>query len=115
MDAPIAGPGAECISEWKEDRVDIGVRYHASCAEQAGAAAAVEAPSRGRNSAKENITILIATGLHRLATQAELDEILSPAIASTYRIVNHNARELSEHRFLGNTKSGTPVYVAEDS
>ena len=33
---------------------------------------------------------------------------------STYRIVNHNARELSEHRFLGNTKSGTPVYVAED-
>ena len=35
-------------------------------------------------------------------------------IASTYRIVNHNARELSEHRFLGNTKSGTPVYIAED-
>lgn len=63
---------------------------------------------------RENVTILIATGLHRLATPAELDEILSPEIASTYRIVNHNARELAEHRFLGHTKSGTPVYVAED-
>jgi lactate racemase len=62
---------------------------------------------------REDVTILIATGLHRLATPKELDEILSPEIASTYRIVNHNARELSEHRFLGNTKSGTPVYVAE--
>jgi nickel-dependent lactate racemase len=63
--------------------------------------------------APENVTILIATGLHRLATPAELDEILSPEIAAKYRIVNHNARELSEHRFLGNTASGTPVYVAE--
>lgn len=62
---------------------------------------------------KEDVTILIATGLHRLATPKELDEILSPEIAASYRIVNHNARELSEHRFLGNTKSGTPVYVAE--
>jgi lactate racemase len=62
---------------------------------------------------KEDVTILIATGLHRLATPKELDEILSPEIAATYRIVNHNARELSEHRYLGETKSGTPVYVAE--
>jgi lactate racemase len=63
--------------------------------------------------AREDVTILIATGLHRLSTPAELDEILSPEIASSYRIVNHNARELSEHRFLGHTASGTPVYVAE--
>ena len=62
---------------------------------------------------REDVTILIATGLHRLATPKELDEILSPEIAAAYPIVNHNARELSEHRFLGNTKSGTPVYVAE--
>ena len=64
--------------------------------------------------AKENVTILIATGLHRLATEAELDEILSPEIARTYRVVNHNARDLEQHRFLGTTRSGTPVYVAED-
>lgn len=63
--------------------------------------------------AKENITILIATGLHRPATEAELIEILGPEIAATYPIVNHNARNLDEHRYLGQTESGTPVYVAE--
>lgn len=63
--------------------------------------------------AKDAITILIATGLHRPATDAEIQEILGPDIASAYRVVNHNARELSEHRALGNTASGTPVYVDE--
>jgi nickel-dependent lactate racemase len=59
------------------------------------------------------VTILIATGLHRPATQAEIDEILGAAIASTYKVVNHNARQLSEHRHLGTTNSGTPVYIDE--
>jgi nickel-dependent lactate racemase len=63
--------------------------------------------------AKDAVTILIATGLHRPATEAEIQEILGPDIASSYRVVNHNARELSEHRALGNTASGTPVYVDE--
>lgn len=59
----------------------------------------------------EAITILIATGLHRPATEAEIREILGPAIAGTYRVVNHNAREIAEHRFLGETRAGTPVYI----
>ena len=62
---------------------------------------------------REAITILIATGLHRPSTEAEIREIAGDAIASTYRIVNHNARELSEHRHLGSTASGTPVYIDE--
>ena len=62
---------------------------------------------------REAITILIATGLHRAATDAEIREIVGPEIASQYRIVNHNARELGEHRHLGSTRSGTPVYVDE--
>jgi len=57
------------------------------------------------------ITIFIATGLHRAATQDEITEILSPAIAGSYRVLNHHARELSEHRYLGATRSGTPVYI----
>jgi nickel-dependent lactate racemase len=28
-------------------------------------------------------------------------------------VVNHHARELHEHRYLGNTSSGTPVYIDE--
>jgi lactate racemase len=62
---------------------------------------------------RDAITILIATGLHRPATAEEIREIVGESIASTYRIVNHNARELGEHRSLGPTASGTPVHIDE--
>ncbi|WP_446745686.1 nickel-dependent lactate racemase [Silvibacterium acidisoli] len=60
---------------------------------------------------REDITILIATGLHRPATPEELDTILGPEIAATYRIVNHDARSTEDNRFIGTTKRGTPVYI----
>src|SRR2546426_4507773 len=62
---------------------------------------------------REGITILIATGLHRPATAAEIREICGDDVAAKYRVVNHNARELKEHRHLGVTLSGTPVYIDE--
>jgi lactate racemase len=61
----------------------------------------------------ERITILIATGLHRPATDSEIREICGDAVAGRYRVVNHNARALAEHRHLGTTASGTPVYIDE--
>src|SRR5258706_6728715 len=61
----------------------------------------------------ERITILIATGLHRPATEAEIREICGDEVAGRYRVVNHNARALAEHRHLGTTASGTPVYIDE--
>jgi len=61
----------------------------------------------------EGITILIATGLHRQATREELDVILSPEIAAQYRLVSHDARDLAQHRHLGTTGRGTPVYIDE--
>src|SRR5260370_30711209 len=61
----------------------------------------------------EGITILIATGLHRAATEAEIREICGEEIAGAYRVVNHDARDLASHRHLGSTRSGTPVYVDE--
>jgi nickel-dependent lactate racemase len=63
--------------------------------------------------ARESITILIATGLHRAATEAEIREVCSAEIAATYRVVNHDARNLESHRHLGSTRSGTPVYIDE--
>src|SRR5579862_7148859 len=63
--------------------------------------------------AKENILILIATGLHRAATPEEVDIIVGPQIAADYRVVSHNARAREEHRFIGETRRGTPVYVDE--
>ncbi len=62
---------------------------------------------------RQNITILIATGLHRSATDAEIRHIVSPEIAANYKILNHDARQRQQHRHLGTTRSGTPVWIDE--
>jgi len=59
----------------------------------------------------DNITILIATGLHREATPDEIRKIVGLEIAAQYSVLNHDARRSDQHRFLGNTKKGTPVYI----
>jgi len=59
----------------------------------------------------DSITILIATGLHRCATDAEIESIVGVEIAAHYRVFNHDARAMDEHRSLGVTASGTPVYI----
>jgi lactate racemase len=61
----------------------------------------------------EGVTILIATGLHRPATKEEIDIILSPEIAANYRVLNHDAHRLDQHRYLGATRSGTPAWIDE--
>jgi lactate racemase len=61
----------------------------------------------------DGITILIATGLHREATPSEINAILGPEIAATYRVVNHDAKALAQHRRLGETGRGIPVYIDE--
>ena len=60
-----------------------------------------------------DVTILIATGLHRAATAEELNLILGPEIASSYRVVNHDAKNLAAHRHLGSTRRDTPVSIDE--
>lgn len=61
----------------------------------------------------EGIMILIATGLHRAATENEIREICGEEIAARFCVRNHDARNLSSHRHLGSTRSGTPVYIDE--
>jgi nickel-dependent lactate racemase len=41
------------------------------------------------------------------------DIIVGPEIAAKYRIVSHDAKALAEHRSLGATSRGTPVYIDE--
>jgi nickel-dependent lactate racemase len=62
---------------------------------------------------RDGIAILIATGLHRPATAAEIREICGEEIAAAYRVVNHRARNLEEHRALGCTAAGVPVHIDE--
>ncbi len=61
----------------------------------------------------DGVTILIATGLHRGATFEELNAIVGPEILSKYRVVNHDAKVFGDHRGLGSTRRGTPVYIDE--
>ena len=60
---------------------------------------------------EDGVTILIATGLHRAATDAEIRSILGPDIASRYRVINHDARAFDDHQPLGSTARDTPVYI----
>lgn len=62
---------------------------------------------------RDNITILIATGLHRPSTPAEIVTMLGEEIAGSVRVLSHHAKEIGEQRFLGTTPQGTPVYVDE--
>jgi len=62
---------------------------------------------------KDGIRILIATGLHRKATDAEIRQIVGEETAANFTVLNHDARNAAEHRRLGTTRSGTPVFVDE--
>jgi len=60
---------------------------------------------------RQDILILIATGLHRPNEGAELVELVGADIAAQYRIENHHGKVLAEHDFLGVTPRGVPVYL----
>ena len=59
----------------------------------------------------DKITILVATGLHRPSSDAELDHLVGKEIIQRYRVVDHHARVVAEHRNKGTTKRGTPVWI----
>ena len=60
---------------------------------------------------KEQITILIATGLHRPNLDMELENLIGKKIKEEYRIVNHYARLRETCEFIGKTKRGTPIII----
>lgn len=60
---------------------------------------------------RENITILIATGIHRPNEGKELEEMVGPEIMNSYRIVNHFSQKIETHQYLGSTQGGAPVYI----
>jgi len=58
----------------------------------------------------DQITVLVATGLHRPNEGAELEELVGDAwVLKTVRVVNHFARDDAAHVDLGRTPRGTPV------
>ncbi|MFN0021792.1 MAG: nickel-dependent lactate racemase [Pirellulaceae bacterium] len=61
--------------------------------------------------ARQNITILVATGLHRPNLGDELVEMVGSEIAANYRIENHYGQELSQHTYLGQSPRGVPIWI----
>ncbi len=60
---------------------------------------------------REQITILVGTGLHRPNEGDELITLVGPEIARDYRIVNHKARDKETLVYLGETSGGAPIWI----
>ncbi len=59
----------------------------------------------------EDVTILIATGTHRINTPAELERMLGRDILNTYRVINHDSRDPSSLGRAGVTSTGVEVFL----
>jgi nickel-dependent lactate racemase len=58
-----------------------------------------------------DITILIATGTHRINTDAELERMLGRDILDRCRVINHDSRDDAALERIGTTSTGVDVYL----
>jgi len=58
-----------------------------------------------------NITIIIATGMHRENTEEEIKRNIGEKIAKRFKVVNHNPEDQANVREFGKTQLGTEVLV----
>ena len=61
--------------------------------------------------ARDDILILVATGLHRPNEGEELVEMVGREIVDNYRIENHFGQRQEEHTYLGESPRGVPVWI----
>jgi nickel-dependent lactate racemase len=61
--------------------------------------------------ARDRITILVATGLHRPNEGDELVEMLGQHIRENYRVENHHGQQRDEHVYLGDSPRGVPIWI----
>ena len=60
---------------------------------------------------KENVTIIIGTGLHRKLTRKEILQLLGEKIAGNIRVMNHDPYDKKNLSYLGRTSQNTDIYV----
>ena len=58
-----------------------------------------------------NISLLVATGLHRPCSPDELEEMLGKSTVRRYAVHNHDARDEAAHMEVGTTARGTRVQI----
>ena len=61
--------------------------------------------------AKEQVEIVVATGLHEPHSAKEIEELVGKEIASEYTVYSHNSDDDAMLEYLGRTSFGTEVYV----
>ncbi|WP_312422350.1 nickel-dependent lactate racemase [Anaerospora hongkongensis] len=59
----------------------------------------------------EDITIVVACGLHEPSSAANLKLMLGEAVLGKYKVINHNADSLEDLVFVGTTSMGIPVKI----
>ncbi|MEM2704014.1 MAG: nickel-dependent lactate racemase [Candidatus Bathyarchaeia archaeon] len=60
---------------------------------------------------KDKITIIVATGMHRSNTRAELKLMLGEEVLRKVRVVNHNAFDEESLVYVGKTSRNTPLSI----
>jgi nickel-dependent lactate racemase len=60
---------------------------------------------------RSEIVILVATGMHRGSTPEEKIEMLGEDIVGQYKVIDHNAKKIWQHEFLGQSKNGIPIWI----
>jgi len=60
---------------------------------------------------KNNIRIIVATGLHKPHTYSEIVELVGKEIADEYIVESHNSDDDKNLVYLGRTSYGTEIYV----
>jgi nickel-dependent lactate racemase len=63
---------------------------------------------------KENIKIIVATGMHRASTLEEKVEMYGQGVVDQYTILDHDCENNDLLESIGKTKRGTHVYVNRD-
>jgi nickel-dependent lactate racemase len=58
-----------------------------------------------------DITIIIATGMHSPATFQEMRLIIGPEISENYNVISHNAANKEEMVYVGKSKSGNSIWI----
>lgn len=60
---------------------------------------------------ERDVTVIVANGTHAPPTHAQLGQILGEDLPPGVRVVNHDARDPSQLRYLGHTPFGTPLWI----
>jgi nickel-dependent lactate racemase len=63
---------------------------------------------------RENIVLVNGTGMHRPNTRQELIDMLGQVVVDGYRIVQHDARDRSQHAFFGRSERGAEIWINRD-